>query len=102
VLQQLKSLAQELHGKDTHIFLAYAKAISTQIQRVEQVWVELEDIVQSVRGPIKTKLRNEKWMKKSEQVARLQERLHKIRFGTLEMLSSYSLLVDLFWLPLIL
>jgi hypothetical protein len=91
VLQQLKSLTQELKEKNTQTFTAYAEAILEQVERTEPIWIELGKIVESVRGPIGTTLRNERWMKSAPKVSDLQGRLHKIRFNIMELLSSCSM-----------
>jgi hypothetical protein len=90
VAQQLQMLCEPPKGQALHNFSTFAEAISTQIIRAEPVWKELEQIVYSIRGPVKTKVRNARWMRKCQQVASLQSKLHKIRFTTLEILSSHN------------
>jgi hypothetical protein len=89
--QQLKALCETIssHGNND-IIPGCTEAIETHLQRAKPVWEELEEIVQSVRGPVKNKVHNARWMRKARRVLSLQEKLKEIRLSTLEILSIYT------------
>lgn len=94
VLLHLTALAQQLNEEQKSQSLAgYAEAITSQLQRVEPIWAVLDEILRSVSGPLNNKVRRDRWIKKTRMVNELQERLHKIRFSTMEILSSCAMSV---------
>lgn len=90
----LTTLAQQLNKAQRSQSLAgYTEAIALQLQRVEPIWAALDGILRSVSGPLNNKVRRDRWIKKTRMVDELQERLHKIRFSTMEILSSCAMSV---------
>ena len=93
ISKELKALWELLEGQSQPP--GYAEAISTQIKRARPVWTELENIVQSVQGPLKPKVRRDKWMVKAYRVAALQGQLREIRTSTRDILNIHTALVSL-------
>jgi hypothetical protein len=94
IAKELKALCELLEEQSQPP--GYAEAISTQIRRARPVWTELERIVQSVQGPLKQKVRRDKWMVKAYRVAALQGQLREIRTSTRDILNIHTALVS-FW-----
>lgn len=92
IAKELKALFEQLDGQPQPP--GYAEAISTQIRRAAPVWIELEKIVQSVRGPLKQKARRNIWMRKAYRVAALQGQLREIRTSTRDILSIHTALAS--------
>ena len=88
ITKELKALCELLEGQSQPS--EYAEAISTQIKRARPVWTELEKIVQSVQGPLKRKVRRDKWMVKAYRVAALQGQLREIRTSTRDILIIHT------------
>lgn len=75
----------EIHSLDA----VYVAAISSQVRRAEPLWVQLENIVQSLKAQ-KGRLRKERWIRNKHKVTFLQEKLRLLRVATVEILSIYA------------
>ena len=95
IAKELKALCELLEGQSQPPW--YAEAVSTQIKRASPVRTELEKIVQSVQGPLKQKVRRDKWMAKAYRVAAVQGQLREIRTSTRDILNIHTVLVS-FWM----
>jgi hypothetical protein len=91
IAQQLKTLCESLRAHDTNQTAECEIAINHQLKRAKPVWAELGEILQSVRGPVGSKLRKGTWMRKASRVVSLQVKLRDIRFSTIEILGIYNM-----------
>ncbi|QDS73771.1 hypothetical protein FKW77_005310 [Venturia effusa] len=91
ILHQLQELCTQLNGRNIQALQLYADDISAQLKRIEPEWKQLEEIVLSVTDPLVASVRKDRWMKNAHKVAKLQDRVHKIRFSIMEVLHSCTL-----------
>jgi hypothetical protein len=90
IAQQLKELCDTLAEHNFGQIRGCDIAINIQLNRAKPVWAELGEILQSVRGPVTSKVHKGTWMRKASRVVSLQGKLRDIRFSTIEILGIYN------------
>lgn len=90
IAQQLKYLCDALASQNVTQLHGFDTTLNVQLNRAKPVWVELRDILQSVKDPVKGKLCRSRWMRKASRVVSLQSKLRDIRLSTLEIVATYN------------